>query len=122
VNANGPLEIFIYTLTRKGRVETASYRTVELRARRRPEINVWIESVFRGGSVEAALESTADRFPRARTQELLAQPPSTRDGVEHAIHHVESPLGGTGEGDITTSCLVGSPGFSRSALKSALST
>ena len=30
VNANGTQELFIYTLTRKGRVETTNYRTVKL--------------------------------------------------------------------------------------------
>jgi hypothetical protein len=30
VNANGPQEMFVYTLTRKGRVETTNYRTVKL--------------------------------------------------------------------------------------------
>jgi hypothetical protein len=30
VNANGPQELFIYTLTRNGRVETTNYRTVRL--------------------------------------------------------------------------------------------
>lgn len=30
VNANGPQELFIYTLTRRGRVETTNYRTVML--------------------------------------------------------------------------------------------
>ncbi len=30
VNATGPQELFIYTLTRKGRVETTNYRTVKL--------------------------------------------------------------------------------------------
>src|SRR5207245_210522 len=30
VNASGPQELFIYTLTRKGRVETVNYRTVKL--------------------------------------------------------------------------------------------
>jgi hypothetical protein len=30
VNANGPQELFIYTLTRSGRVETTNYRTVRL--------------------------------------------------------------------------------------------
>ncbi len=30
VNANGPQELFIYMLTRKGRVETTNYRTVEI--------------------------------------------------------------------------------------------
>ncbi|MGZ4810605.1 MAG: DUF2330 domain-containing protein [Thermoanaerobaculia bacterium] len=30
VNANGPQELFIYTLTRNGRVETTNYRTVKL--------------------------------------------------------------------------------------------
>jgi hypothetical protein len=30
VNANGPQELFIYTLTRKGRVETTNYRTARL--------------------------------------------------------------------------------------------
>jgi len=32
VNANGPQELFIYALTRKGRVETTNYRTVKLPA------------------------------------------------------------------------------------------
>ena len=30
VNADGPQELFVYTLTRKGRVETVNYRTVKL--------------------------------------------------------------------------------------------
>jgi hypothetical protein len=30
INANGPQELFIYALTRKGRVETTNYRTVRL--------------------------------------------------------------------------------------------
>ncbi|MGZ8812293.1 MAG: DUF2330 domain-containing protein [Thermoanaerobaculia bacterium] len=30
VNANGPQELFIYTLTRNGRVETTNYRTIKL--------------------------------------------------------------------------------------------
>jgi hypothetical protein len=30
VNANGPQELFVYTLTRQGRVETTNYRTVRL--------------------------------------------------------------------------------------------
>ena len=30
VNANGPQELFVYTLTRKGRVETTNYRTIKL--------------------------------------------------------------------------------------------
>ena len=30
VNADGPQELFIYALTRKGRVETTNYRTVKL--------------------------------------------------------------------------------------------
>jgi len=30
VNANGPQEMFVYALTRKGRVETTNYRTVKL--------------------------------------------------------------------------------------------
>ena len=30
VNANGPQELFVYTLTRKGRVEATNYRTVRL--------------------------------------------------------------------------------------------
>jgi hypothetical protein len=31
VNADGPQEMYVYTLTRKGRVETTNYRTVKLR-------------------------------------------------------------------------------------------
>jgi hypothetical protein len=30
VNANGPQDLYVYTLTRKGRVETTNYRTVKL--------------------------------------------------------------------------------------------
>ena len=30
VNANGPQELFIYTLTKQGRVETTNYRTIKL--------------------------------------------------------------------------------------------
>jgi len=31
VNADGPQELFVYTLTRKGRVESTNYRTIKLR-------------------------------------------------------------------------------------------
>src|SRR5262249_61241693 len=30
VNADGPQELYVYTLTRRGRVETTNYRTVRL--------------------------------------------------------------------------------------------
>jgi hypothetical protein len=30
VNANGPLDLIVYALTRSGRVETANYSTVKL--------------------------------------------------------------------------------------------
>jgi len=44
VNANGPQELFVYALTRKGRVETTNYRTVRLPSD--VEIPVYIRSRF----------------------------------------------------------------------------
>jgi hypothetical protein len=44
VNANGPQELFLYTLTRKGRVETTNYRTVKLPSDL--EIPVYVKAEF----------------------------------------------------------------------------
>jgi hypothetical protein len=44
VNADGPQELFIYTLTRKGRVETTNYRTVRLPSDK--EIPVFVKDDF----------------------------------------------------------------------------
>jgi hypothetical protein len=44
VNANGPQELFLYTLTRKGRVETTNYRTVKLPSD--VEIPVYVKAEF----------------------------------------------------------------------------
>ncbi|MFP8880854.1 MAG: DUF2330 domain-containing protein, partial [Myxococcota bacterium] len=44
VNADGPQELFIYTLTRKGRVETTNYRTVKLPTG--VEIPLFVKSEF----------------------------------------------------------------------------
>lgn len=44
LNAEGPQELFIYTLTRKGRVESVNYRTVKLPTDL--EIPVYVKEVF----------------------------------------------------------------------------
>lgn len=44
VNADGPQELFVYALTRKGRVETVNYRTVKLPTDL--EIPVYVKEVF----------------------------------------------------------------------------
>jgi len=44
VNADGPQELFIYALTRKGRVETTNYRTVKLPTD--TELPVYVKGVF----------------------------------------------------------------------------
>lgn len=44
INADGPQELFIYTLTRRGRVETANYRTVKLPSD--VEIPVYVKNEF----------------------------------------------------------------------------
>jgi hypothetical protein len=46
VNANGPQELFVYALTRKGRVETTNYRTVRLPSGM--EIPEYVRSKFAG--------------------------------------------------------------------------
>lgn len=44
VNADGPQELFIYLITRQGRVETTNYRTIKLPAAK--EIPVYVKSKF----------------------------------------------------------------------------
>lgn len=44
VNATGPQELFIYTITRKGRVETTNYRTVKLPSNE--EIPLYVKEEF----------------------------------------------------------------------------
>jgi len=44
VNAKGPQELFIYTLTKKGRVETTNYRTIKLPTNM--DLPVYIKSEF----------------------------------------------------------------------------
>jgi hypothetical protein len=44
VNANGPQELFLYALTRKGRVETTNYRTVKLPSD--VEVPVYVKNEF----------------------------------------------------------------------------
>jgi hypothetical protein len=44
VNADGPQELYVYTLTRKGRVETTNYRTVRLPTG--PELPLYVKEEF----------------------------------------------------------------------------
>ncbi|MFQ5929664.1 MAG: DUF2330 domain-containing protein [Acidobacteriota bacterium] len=46
VNANGPQELFIYTLTKKGRVEPTNYRTVKLPTGM--DLPVYVKDRFKG--------------------------------------------------------------------------
>jgi hypothetical protein len=46
VNANGPQELFVYALTRKGRVETTNYRTVRLPSD--AEVPLFVKDEFPG--------------------------------------------------------------------------
>src|SRR5262249_39188009 len=44
VNADGPQELFVYALTRKGRVETTNYRTVKLPSQE--EVPLFVKNDF----------------------------------------------------------------------------
>ena len=44
VNANGPQELFVYTITRKGRVETVNYRTTKLPSDR--DVPLFVKNEF----------------------------------------------------------------------------
>ncbi|HEV7785508.1 MAG TPA: DUF2330 domain-containing protein, partial [Thermoanaerobaculia bacterium] len=46
VNANGPQELFVYAVTRKGRVETTNYRTVRLPSN--AEVPLFVKNEFPG--------------------------------------------------------------------------
>jgi hypothetical protein len=46
VNANGPQELFVYALTRKGRVESTNYRTVRLPSN--AEVPLFVKNEFPG--------------------------------------------------------------------------
>jgi hypothetical protein len=58
VNAAGPQELFLYTLTRHGRVETANYRTVKIPTD--VEIPVYIEGSF-GEFYKAMFDRAVER-------------------------------------------------------------
>jgi len=63
VNANGPQELFIYTITRKGRVETTNYRTVKLPSD--SDVPLFVKEEF--GSFYKALFSEQVRREEMRT-------------------------------------------------------
>jgi len=58
VNAKGPQELFVYTLTRKGRVETTNYRTVKLPTG--TEIPVYVKEEF-GDFYKAMFDAQTER-------------------------------------------------------------
>lgn len=62
VNADGPQELFIYTLTRKGRVETTNYRTVKLPSD--VEVPIFVKAEF--GDFYKALFAEQVRKERMR--------------------------------------------------------
>ena len=85
VNANGPQELFVYALTRNGRVETTNYRTVKLPA----DIDVPLyvnraSSELLQGDVRAAgREGERPRgVPRVRLGHELVRPVRRRSAVE----------------------------------------
>ncbi len=63
VNANGPQELFVYALTRKGRVETTNYRTVRLPSD--AEVPLFVKDEF--GSFYKALFSRQVKRQDMRT-------------------------------------------------------
>ncbi len=58
VNAKGPQELFVYTLTRKGRVETTNYRTVKLPSG--ADIPVYVKEEF-GDFYKAMFDTQNER-------------------------------------------------------------
>ena len=58
VNAKGPQELFVYTLTRKGRVETTNYRTVKLPTGM--DIPVYVKGEF-GDFYKAMFDTQTDK-------------------------------------------------------------
>jgi hypothetical protein len=58
VNAKGPQELFVYTLTRKGRIETTNYRTVKLPTG--TEIPVYVKEEF-GDFYKAMFDAQTER-------------------------------------------------------------
>ena len=63
VNANGPQELYVYALTRRGRVETTNYRTVRLPSDR--DVPLYVKEDF--GSFYRALFSEQVRRERMET-------------------------------------------------------
>lgn len=63
VNANGPQELFVYTITRNGRVETTNYRTVKLPSDR--DVPLFVKDEF--GPFYKALFSEQVRREEMRT-------------------------------------------------------
>ena len=64
VNANGPQELFVYALTRKGRVETTNYRTVQLPSDM--ELPVYVKERVRAASTRRCSRS------RCRSEDMRA--------------------------------------------------
>jgi hypothetical protein len=60
VNANGPQELYIYALTRAGRVQATNYRTVKIPTGR--ELPIYVKQEF-----PAFYRAAAERLPRAST-------------------------------------------------------
>ncbi len=58
VNAKGPQELFVYTLTRKGRVEATNYRTVKLPTG--VDVPVYVKTEF-GDFYKAMFDTQTDR-------------------------------------------------------------
>jgi hypothetical protein len=59
VNANGPQDLIVYTLTRSGRVETANYRTVKLPSD--IDVPLFVKQDF-GAFYKAMFDRVADRY------------------------------------------------------------
>ena len=99
VNADGPQELFVFALTRKGRVETTNYRTVRLPSDM--DLPVFVKDGVRRllpGDVQPAGEEGghAGGVPRVRLGHGLVRPVRGRPAVERGAARARRLLGGRG--------------------------
>ena len=98
VNADGPQELFVYALTRKGRVETTNYRTVKLPSD--VDIPTYVKERLRAllqGDVRAARCRTREHargVPRVRVGHGLVRPVRRRPAVDRRAAQARRVLAG----------------------------
>ena len=116
VNANGPQELFIYALTRKGRVETTNYRTVKLPTGMdvplfvKEEFGDFYKAMF---DRQVAKEEMRTRLHRVRVGHELVRPVRGRSALERTSCSSSASSGstpGAGGRRATSGAAVRSPG------------